>query len=200
MAKNEIVRSDVLSVSKGRIELPDFTNINLGDEPRRLRIKCRTGKTASGKIFNSITGYVKLPVYDGDDFVGVKVKRISVHFRKNAFKDAMNVHSPEELKSGYLYVKAKGLRLPSVWKVREETDKDGNIIYNEDGTAKLKYPEIWIESDVIGLQEFVTSQKALDIDEEDNVMDAEVEEPVDDSEAVADLENEELDEEETNLE
>ena len=199
MAKNEIVRSDVLSVSSGKIILPDFSNVDLGNEPRRLRIKCRTGKTASGKLFNSITGYCKLPVYDGDDFVGVKVKRISVHFRKNAFKDAMNVHSPEELKSGYLYVKAKGLRLPSVYKVTEETDKDGNIIYNEDGTAKLKYPEIWIESDVIGLQEFVTSQKALDIEEEDEVMDAEVEEP-NDAEAVADLENEELDEEETNLE
>ena len=198
MAKNEIVRSDVLSVSSGKITLPDFENVDLGNEPRRLRIKCRTGKTASGKLFNSITGYCKLPVYDGNDFVGVKIKRISVHFRKNAFKDAMNVHSPEELKSGYLYVKAKGLRLPSVYKITEETDKDGNIIYNEDGTAKLKYPEIWIESDVIGLQEFVTSQKALDIDEDDNLMDVEVED-TNESEAVADLENEELDEEETNI-
>ena len=200
MAKNEIVRSDVLSVSSGKIALPDFSNVDLGNEPRRLRIKCRTGKTASGKLFNSITGYCKLPVYDGNEFIGVKVKRISVHFRKNAFKDAMNVHSPEELKSGYLYVKAKGLRLPSVYKVTEETDKDGNIIYNEDGTAKLKYPEIWVESDVIGLQEFVTSQQALEIDETNEIMDAEVEEPVDESESVADLEDEELDEEETNLE
>ena len=199
MAKNEIVKSEVLGVATGNVVVPDFHGVDLGNEPRRLRIKCRTGKKADGTLFNSVTGYCKLPVYDGDDFIGVKVKRISVHFRKSAFKDAVNVHTPEDLKSGYLYVKAKGLQLPSVYKVTEETDKDGNIIYNNDGTAKLKYPEIWIQSDVIGLQEFVTSQKALDIDEDNDVMDAEVEEPVDESEAVADLENEELDEEETNI-
>lgn len=199
MAKNELAKVTVMGVSKGNIVVPDFNDTNLGEEPRRLKIKCRTGKTASGKVFNSITGYCKLPVYDGDDFIGVKVKRMSVHFRKIAFKDAVNVHSPEDLKTGYLFVKAKGLRLPPVYKVTEETDKEGNIIYNEDGTAKLKYPEIWIESDVIGLQEFVTSQQALEIDETNEIMDAEVEEPVDESEAVADLENEELDEEETNI-
>lgn len=199
MAKNELAKVTVMGVSKGNIVVPDFNDTNLGEEPRRLKIKCRTGKTASGKVFNSITGYCKLPVYDGDDFIGVKVKRISVHFRKIAFKDAVNVHSPEDLKTGYLFVKAKGLRLPPVYKITEETDKEGNIIYNEDGTAKLKYPEIWIESDVIGLQEFVTSQQALEIDETNEIMDAEVEEPVDESEAVADLENEELDEEETNI-
>ena len=199
MAKNELAKVTVMGVSKGNIQVPDFNDTNLGEEPRRLKIKCRTGKTASGKVFNSITGYCKLPCYDGDDFIGVKVKRMSVHFRKIAFKDAVNVHSPEDLKTGYLFVKAKGLRLPPVYKVTEETDKEGNIVYNEDGTAKLKYPEIWIESDVIGLQEFVTSQQALEIDETNEIMDAKVEEPVDESEAVADLENEELDEEETNI-
>ena len=208
--KNEVVvvKSNVLSVSSGKITLPDFENVDLGNEPRRLRIKCRPGKTASGKPFNSITGYAKLPVYDGDTFVGVKVKRMSVHFRKTAFKGSSNVHTPEDLKSGYLYVKAKGLRIPNVYKVTEKLDKDGNVMYNENGEAILKYPEIWVESDVLGLMEFVTSQSALDVDGDDNVIDGEASnvnpetgEVIEDDikEAVADLETESPDEEETAL-
>lgn len=201
-----VVKSDVLSVSKGNVELPEFKSINLGEEPRRLKVAVRKGKTKDGKIFNSISGYVKLPVYDGEDYLGVKVKRLSVHFRKGAFKSSANVTSPEddEFKSGYLYVKAKGLRIPNVYKVTEELDKEGNVVYNEDGTAKLKYPEIWVESDVLGLQAFVTSQNALDVDSDDNTVDATVDEETgevlyDDAEAVADLESEEPETEETTI-
>lgn len=201
-----VVKSDVLSVSKGNVELPEFKSINLGEEPRRLKVAVRKGKTKDGKIFNSISGYVKLPVYDGEDYLGVKVKRLSVHFRKGAFKTSANVTSPEddEFKSGYLYVKAKGLRIPNVYKVTEEVDKEGNVVYNEDGTAKLKYPEIWVESDVLGLQAFVTSQNALDVDSDDKTVDATVDEETgevlyDDAEAVADLESEEPETEETTI-
>jgi hypothetical protein len=201
-----VVKSDVLSVSKGNVELPEFKSINLGEEPRRLKVAVRKGKTKDGKIFNSISGYVKLPVYDGEDYLGVKVKRLSVHFRKGAFKTSANVTSPEddEFKSGYLYVKAKGLRIPNVYKVTEEVDKEGNVVYNEDGTAKLRYPEIWVESDVLGLQAFVTSQNALDVDSDDKTVDATVDEETgevlyDDAEAVADLESEEPETEETTI-
>ena len=208
--KNEVVvvKSEVLGVGSGNVVLPDFNTVNLGEEPRRLKVTVRKGKTKSGKVFNSITGYAKLPVYDGDTFVGVKVKRMSVHFRKTAFKGASNVHTPEELKSGYLYVKAKGLRIPNVYKVTEKLDKDGNVMYNENGEAILKYPEIWVESDVLGLMEFVTSQSALDVDGDDNVIDGEASnvnpetgEVIEDDikEAVADLENETPDDEETAL-
>lgn len=171
-----VVKSNVLGVSKGNVVLPDFKEINLGEEPRKLKIKVKKAKKADGTLFNSITGYAKLPVYDLEGrYLGEAVKRMSVHFRKTAFKNAVNVHSPEddEMKSGYLYVKAKGLRIPSIYKIVEETDKDGNVVYNEDGAAKLKYPEIWIESDVIGLEAMVTSQTALDVDSESNVIDAE---------------------------
>lgn len=208
--KNEVVvvKSNVLSVESKDVQIPDFNNVNIGEEPRRLKINVRKAKKPSGELFNSITGYAKLPVYDGDTFVGVKVKRMSVHFRKTAFKGSTNVHTPEDLKSGYLYVKAKGLRIPNVYKVTEKLDKDGNVMYNENGEAILKYPEIWVESDVLGLMEFVTSQSALDVDGDDNVIDGEASnvnpetgEVIEDDikEAVADLENETPDDEETAL-
>ena len=207
--KNEVVvvKSEVLGVASGNVVLPEFNAINLGEEPRRLKIAVRKAKTASGKVFNSISGYVKLPVYDGDEYIGTKVKKISVHFRKGAFKNSANVKSPEdeEFKSGYLYVKAKGLRIPNVYRVTEEKNKEGEVVYNEDGTAKLKYPEIWVESDVLGLQAFVTSQNALDVDSDADVIDAKVDEETgevleDDSrEAVADLENKTPEDEETNI-
>lgn len=206
--KNEVVvvKSEVLGVGSGNVELPDFNSVNLGEEPRRLKVTVRKGKTKSGKVFNSITGYAKLPVYEDGVYVGTRVKRMSVHFRKGAFKNAINISSPEdeEFKSGYLFVKAKGLRIPSVYKVVEEKDNDGNVIYNEDGTAKLKYPEIWVESDVLGLQALVTSQGALDVDGEDKVIDAETgeitsEAESNEAEGFADLEAEESEDEETNI-
>ena len=53
----------------------------------------------------------------------------------------------------------------------------------DDGNAKLKYPEIWCISDIIGLEEFVTSQDALDVDVEDEVINA----TVGDIQALADV-------------
>lgn len=205
--KNEVVvvKSEVLGVSKGNVVLPEFNAINLGEEPRRLKIKVRNAKKPNGGVFKSVSGYAKLPVYEGDTFIGIMVKRMSVHFRKVAFNGAANVHSPEELKSGYLYVRAKGLRIPPIYKITEKTDKDGNVLYNKDGTAKLKYPEIWVESDVLGLEEFVTSQSALDVDSDSDVVDATINEETGEvlednaREAVADLENETPEDEETNI-
>lgn len=174
MAQNNevvVVKSNVLGAVSGNVVVPDFNSINLGEEPRKLKIKVRKGKKADGKLFNKISGYAKLPVYDLEGrYLGVEVKRMSVHFRKKAFKDAINVHSPEDdnMTSGFLYVKAKGLRIPNVYRITEEKDKEGNVIYLENGEAKLKYPEIWVESDVIGVEAFVTTQSALDVDDEDS--------------------------------
>ena len=152
--KNEIqvVKSNVLSIESKNVNIPDFNNINIGDEPRRLKINVRKAKKPNGELFNSITGYAKLPVYDGDIFISVKVKRMSVHFRKTAFKGSANVYTTEELKSGYLYVKAKGLRIPNVYKVTEKLDKDGNVMYNDNGEAILKYPEIQESTTVIAIK------------------------------------------------
>lgn len=177
MSKNSLV----LSTTKGNVLLPDFSKKNdsavtIADEPRKLKISCFKKKNKkTGNVFNAVTGYVKLECFNVDgESEGVKVKGLQVHFRKDAFKDAINVHTPDELKTGYLYVKAKGIQIPNVYKVTQEKDEDGNLVYDEDGNAVFKYPAIWIQSDVIGLEEAVTSQSALNVDEDEDVVDAEI--------------------------
>ena len=176
-----VVKSNVLSVSSCNVEIPNFKEIDLGNEPRRLKIKVTNGKKADGTKFKKVTGYVRLPIYEGigDDAVYVRdgIKRISVHFKQVAFKEergeTCNVSDINDLQTGYLFVKAKGLRIPSVYRITEEKDSEGNIIYQENGEAKIKYPEIWIEKGVLGFLASVTSQNALDVDADDNTVDAE---------------------------
>lgn len=208
---NEVIvaKSEVLSVNSRKVDLPDFNQINLGEEPRRLKIKVTKGKKKDGNLFNKILGYVKLPVFEGigDEatLVGVKVKAISVHFKKGAFKGSANVSSPEddEMKSGYLFVRARGLRIPKVYRLQYEKDKEGNIKYDDNGEAVIKYPEIWIESDVLGCQAFVTSQSALDVDDEEakeeKVIDAETGEVMDDEDLSQAIADEPEDDEETEI-
>lgn len=176
MSKNNLV----LSTARGNIVLPDFSKkdevVNIADEPRRLKINCFKKKNKkTGNIFNSVSGFVKLEVFDLDGkSLGIQTKQLTVHFKRDAFKDAVNVHSPEELKTGYLYIKAKGIQIPTSYRVKQDEDEDGNPKYDEDGNAIYKYPSIWIQSDIIGLEEAVTSQVALNVDEDENVMNAEV--------------------------
>lgn len=182
MSKNNLV----LSTVSGGVVLPDFKKadssvVTIADEPRKLKISCFKKKNkTTNNIFNSVTGYVKLECFNADGkSEGVKVKGLQVHFRMGAFKDSLNVHSPEELKTGYLYVKAKGIQIPNVYKLSPKKDEDDNIMYDKDGNMLYQYPVIWIQSDVIGLEEAVTSQSALNVDEDDNVVDAETSEVVD---------------------
>lgn len=182
MSKNSLV----LSTAKGNVILPDFSKkdesvVTIADEPRRLKIVCFKKKNkTTNNLFNSVTGYVKLECFDEDGkSEGVKTKGLQVHFRKDAFKNAINVHTPDELKSGYLYVKAKGIQIPNSYKVTQAKDENGELMYDEDGNAIYKYPCIWIQSDVIGLEEMVTSQTALNVDEDEDVVDVETNEVVD---------------------
>lgn len=173
---NEIIK--VRSNAHGNITLPDFEKkaevVSIADEPRRLKISVTKKKNkTTGNVFTAVSGYAKLEVFDDEgNSKGVQVKKMTVRFRKDAFKGAINVHTVDELKSGYLYVKAKGIQIPPRYQVTEAKDDDGNIKYDNNGEALLKYPDIWIQSDIIGLEEFVTSQSALDVDEESNVVDA----------------------------
>ena len=189
------------STKSAVVVLPNFekdaTVTTIADEPRRIKISVRNGKKKAGGTFKKVTGYVKLECYDIDgNFEGVKVRKLDVHFRKKAFTGAMNVHSPEELKSGYLYVRAKGLQLPNRYQVSIKQDEDGNDLYNEEGYAILKYPIIWIQSDIIGLEEFVTSQEALDVDEDENIVPTSYNEETGEVEDYEQYDNEELDESE----
>lgn len=174
---NDIIK--VRSNVRGNVIVPDFKKeeaqaVTIAEEPRRLKISVNKKKNkATGNVFTAVSGYAKLEVFDLEgNSLGIKVKKMTVHFRKDAFKGAINVHTVDELKSGYLYVKAKGIQIPPAYRVTEAKDEDGNIIYEDDGNAKLKYPDIWIQSDIIGLEEFVTSQAALDVDEDTNVVEA----------------------------
>ena len=210
MSKNNLV----LSTVSGGVQLPDFKKadsnvVTIADEPRKLKISCFNKKNkTTNNIFNSVTGYVKLECFDENGkSEGIKVKGLQVHFRKGAFKDSLNVHDPDELKTGYLYVKAKGIQIPNVYKLSPKKDEDGNILYDKDGNMLYQYPVIWIQSDVIGLEEAVTSQSALNVDEDDNVVDAETTEVVDEvtGEVLSDEDikhydyNDESDDEETSI-
>ena len=181
---NEVIikKSNSVGIVSTQMELPNFKELNLGDEPRKLQIKVENGKKADGSTFKKVTGYVILDIYEGIEdeakFVRRGIKRISVHFKKVAFKEEagenLNVHDIEDLQSGHLFVKAKGLRKPSIYKLRYERDKEGNIMYDENGEAIIKYPEIWIERGVLGFIPFVTSQDDLDVENyKDDSIDAE---------------------------
>lgn len=206
MSKNSLV----LSTVKGNVVLPDFSKkddsvVSIADEPRKLKISCFMKKNkTTGNLFNSVTGYVKLECFDENGkSEGIKVKGLQVHFRKKAFSDAINVHNVDELKTGYLYVKAKGLQIPNSYRITQEKDEDGNPVYDEDGNAVYKYPVIWVKTDIIGLEEAVTSQNALDVDEEENVIDVDVKYNEETGEVEEDIKqfdyNDEDEEEETSL-
>lgn len=175
---NEIILTR--SVKSGNITLPEFKkegeSSSIALEPRRLKISAVTKKKKAGGTFKKVTGYVKLECFDEDgNSLGVKVKGLSVHFKKKAFTKSANVTSPEDLKPGYLYVVAKALQIPSRWQPSIKKDSDGNEMYDDEGNAIMQYPVIWIDDEgVIGLEEFVTSQDALNVDEDSNVVDAKV--------------------------
>ena len=210
---NEVIikKSNVLSVESSKVQLPDFKQIDLGNEPRKLKIKVTNGKKADGTTFKKVTGYAKLPIYEGigDEAVYVRdgVKRMSVHFKKVAFKDeageTLNVHDIEDLQTGYLFVKAKGLRIPSVYRLQYEKNEDGSIKYDNNGEAVIKYPEIWIERGILGFLAAVTSQDSLDVDDEKEVVDVKVDEEtgevVEDEDISEAIKDEPEDTEETNF-
>ena len=184
---NEVIvkKNNSVGIVSTNMELPNFKELNLGDEPRKLMIRVENGKQSDGGTFKKVYGYIICDIYEGIEdeakFVRRGVKKLSVHFKKVAFKDEKgensNVSDIEDLSSGYIFVKAKGLRKPSVYKLRYERDKEGNIIYDDNGEAKIKYPEIWIEKGVLGFIAVVTAQEDLDVDNyKDDSIDAKVNE------------------------
>lgn len=186
MANEVIVKKNAsVGIVSTNMELPNFKEVNLGDEPRRLKIRVENGHKADGGTFKKVYGYIICDIYEGIEeeakFVRRGVKKLSVHFKKVAFKEEKgensNVSDIEDLSSGYIFVKAKGLRKPSQYKLRYERDKEGNIIYDKDGNAKIKYPEIWIEKGILGFIAVVTAQEDLDVDNyNENVVDVKVNE------------------------
>lgn len=184
MANDVIVKkNEAVGIVSTNMELPNFKELNLGDEPRKLKIRVENGTKKDGTKFKKVYGYIICNIYDGIEdeakFVRRGIKRLSVHFKQVAFKEEkgenINVSDINDLSSGYLFVKAKGLRKPTNYKLRYERDDKGNIVYDDNGEAKIKYPEIWIERGILGFIAVVTAQEDLDVDNfNEDVVDAEV--------------------------
>ena len=113
MSNEVIVKKSNVSTERSNIIVPDFKDnrVNLGDEPRKLQIKVENGTRSDGTKFKKVTGYVKLPIYEGigeeAKYVRDGVKRISVHFRQDAFDDrpeTSNISKINDLKSKISFI------------------------------------------------------------------------------------------------
>lgn len=142
VVKNEAVNVEVVEANK---EVKVNYNAKLGDDVVGLQIKCKRVK--NGEVdFNSVKGLLYLPVYEfnkkGDlAFRGYKNRWMDVHFKRTVFKNVpseCDVHSAEDLTTGTLYVRLKGIQVPTKYIITK--DEDGNDVY----------PEIWVRSDVVG--------------------------------------------------
>ena len=136
---------DAASVNKGFIQ----------NQYRRIQITCSTKPKKDGGTFKSIKGMMYLDCYSPDGlYLGKNMRRLDVHFTKTAFKGCpaeCDVHTPEDLTTGFLYVLAKGIQAPSRYQVTIDEE-----------TGKPKYPSIWIKEGVVGFEPYVTSQDAFD--------------------------------------
>lgn len=166
ITKNENVEVTIIDEVK---DLIDY-NAKIGEDVIGLQIKCKRIKNESVD-FNSVKGMLYLPVYKlnkkGDQvYEGDKNRWLDVHFTKVAFKGVPNecdVHSPEDLTTGTLYVKLKGIQTPSKYVVTK--DEDGNDVY----------PEIWIKNSIVGFVPYTPDkdmfkyhkpEKVIEYDEE----------------------------------
>lgn len=142
-------------------------NKNLANEVRCIQIKCRKVKTEKN-TFNSVKGYKKLYVINEEGInEGKQGRWIDVHFTKDAFKGVpadCEVHSSDDLSTGYLYVKAKYIQAPRKYQVVE----------NEE-TGELEYPSMWIKGGIVGFEAYVDSQDDYDYEpsKNSNVIEAE---------------------------
>lgn len=141
IVKNENVEVTIIDEVK---DLVDY-NAKIGEDVIGLQIKCKRIKKGD-MDFNSVKGMLYLPIYDlnkkGDPVYKKDGNRwLDVHFTKVAFKGVPNecdVHNPEDLTTGTLYVRLNGIQVPSKYVVTK--DEDGKDIY----------PEIWIKKNIVG--------------------------------------------------
>lgn len=160
--------NEIINVENGTIinaPKPNY-NKNLGETFLAITIKCKKVKTSKGIIFNSVKVLKYMEVIADGVSEGKKMRWLDGHFTTKAFTSDCCVHQPADLTTGTLYVKAKGIQSPRVYEVKEDIDENGNVIYNEDGTAKLKYPDVWFKDDsIVGFEAYVSSQDEFDYHE-----------------------------------
>lgn len=161
---NEIKTVDAGVIVDASVK-PNY-NKNLGDKIIKISIKVRKAKAGSGNVFKSVKGLKYVEVITDGKSEGKKNRWLDVHFMKKAFTNECCVHSVDELTTGFLYVKAKCVQSPRKYEIVEETDEDGNIIYESNGEAKLVYPSIWIRDDgIVGFEAYVSDQDEFDYHE-----------------------------------
>lgn len=161
---NELVKNENVSV-----EVVDNTSVidyNVKKELNivGLTIKCKKIKLQGKPDFNSVKGMLYLPVYDKEGvFKGHHNRWIDVHFKQDAFTnnkgEGLEITSPQQLTTGTLWVRLKGVQTPSKYQVTEGQ--------NEDGTTKDVYPQIWIKSDVVGFTPYTPDEEVFKYHEPD---------------------------------
>lgn len=134
--KNETGEIEIVEEKKPTIDY----NAKIGEDVVGLQIKCKRVKNEKND-FISVKGLLYLPVYDDGELIGKRNRWIDVHFTKDAFKGVPNqceIHTPDDLTTGTLYIKKKGIQVPSKYAILE--DEDGNDVY----------PSIWVRGEIVG--------------------------------------------------
>lgn len=132
-------------------------NGDAGEKVIRISIKCRLMKTLDGKkTFNSIKGLKHLVVFDEDGVnIGKHNRWLDLHFTQDALtidkQETRNFDNLLELKTGFLYVKAKYIDSPRTYRITEDAE-----------TGEVKYPQIWVKGGIVGFEPLVAEQDEFD--------------------------------------
>lgn len=153
MAQELIIRED------GSFDVSSL-NKNIENQYIAMGIKVSKVKASKGNIFKSVKGYMCLDCYNVDgDYEGEFSRWIDVHFTRDAFKNTQcEIKSIDDLQSGTLYVLAKYLQAPSVYKPEYLKDDEGNEVLTTDGERVIKYPQIWVKGGIVGFIPYAPSQ------------------------------------------
>lgn len=161
---NEIINSSNNNAVEVIDEVKPNYNRNLGDKVIPLSIKCTKRINAkTKKPFIGVKVYKFIEVINDEGVSeGKKNRWLDLHFITDAFKtdkgEGCCVSDINDLTTGILYVKAKYIQSPRKYIVKEATDDEGNVIYNDDGSAKLQYPEVWIKGGIMGFEAWVEDE------------------------------------------
>ena len=138
---NDVVKQEVVDLVERKVEDLSQYNLSKGDDIVPMSLIVRTCKKSSGGTFKSIKCLMYLPCYENDKFIGYHNRKIDVSFTKDAFDDVYSecgIHKSEDLSTGTLYVRKKGIQAPNKWFI------------TKDEKGKDKYPRIYVKKAIIG--------------------------------------------------
>jgi hypothetical protein len=128
-------------------------NKNSGESVIKLQIRTKVQRTEKNS-FNTVKVLMHLPVFMDGVYEGIKNRWVDVKFKKDAFKFVSgdcNVHSVDDLTTGFLYVKAKSINAPLKYEIKVD-DESGELIY----------PTVWIRGSIVGFEPYCVSQSQFD--------------------------------------